>query len=58
MNIAFTYRKLSLLNLNKIPAGGVAYSLWEDLQVVSLIYVLVELILGWKSGNASILIVT
>jgi len=33
-------------------------SLWEDLRVVYLIYVLVELILGWKGGNAFTLIVT
>ena len=36
----------------------VSLCLWQSQQVVYIIYVLVELILGWKGGNAFTLIVT
>jgi len=54
-HIVFTCSKLSILNCNNIRAGGIA-GLWEGLHVVYIIYVLVELILGWKGGIALTLI--
>jgi len=48
--IVCTCTKLSLLSCNKIRAGGVA-SLREGLQVVYIIYVLIELIQGFFKEN-------